>query len=242
MAYRQDKFDRRTVVRMLRLITAILLIVGCTSSSAEESVCYGTTNNGRLVNGAKLPSGGANYESYSPVGKTLGRTFVHSKVKKAIVDTYRKLQTVAPDKVYKYGETGKKEGGPFWPHKTHQNGLSADFFVPVIDETGASVHLPTNAFNKWGYNIEFDKFGVYDGYKLDFDAMAAHLIVLHKTAKADGIEIWRVIFDPKLQKYLFKTKHGRYLKRHMNFSKKKSWVRHDEHYHVDFVVECKKSR
>ncbi|MDX1488081.1 MAG: hypothetical protein R3268_07770, partial [Acidiferrobacterales bacterium] len=55
---------------------------------------------------------------------------------------------------------------------------------------------------------------------------------------AHGAELWRVIFDPKLQPYLMRTKYGEYLRKHVRFSKKQSWVRHDEHYHVDFDVPC----
>jgi penicillin-insensitive murein endopeptidase len=45
-----------------------------------------------------------------------------------------------------------------------------------------------------------------------------------------------IILEPLLQPQLFKTKHGAYLREHLSFSRKRSWVRHDEHYHVDFIV------
>jgi len=38
---------------------------------------------------------------------------------------------------------------------------------------------------------------------------------------------------------LLKTSYGPYLKKHIQFSKKRSWLRHDEHYHVDFDIPCK---
>jgi penicillin-insensitive murein endopeptidase len=63
---------------------------------------------------------------------------------------------------------------------------------------------------------------------------------LHRAALVKGHDLWRVIFDSKLQPYLVKTKYGAYLKKHIQFSKKRSWVRHDEHYHVDFDIPCKK--
>jgi penicillin-insensitive murein endopeptidase len=68
--------------------------------------------------------------------------------------------------------------------------------------------------------------------------MAAHIVALHSEAKKLGYDIWRVIFVPELQPNLFKTKYGVYLKDNIQFSTKRSWVRHDEHYHVDFVVPC----
>lgn len=207
---------------------------------ALESTCYGSTSNGRLENGVQLPNKGNNFVSYSTTAGLLGRTYVHSKVKEIILASYKSLETEMPTKVYKYAETGFKEGGKFSPHKTHQNGLSVDFMVPVVNNKGESEHLPTHMFNKFGYAIEFDKKGHYEAYSIDYQAMAAHIVSLHKKAKERGVKIWRVIFDPKLQPYLFRTKYGKYLKTHITFSKKRSWVRHDEHYHVDFIVKCLK--
>lgn len=206
---------------------------------ADESTCYGTTSNGRLEGGVKLPSEGPNYVSYSKTAELLGRTYVHSKVKEIIVASYRWLETETPNKVYKYAETGFRDGGPFRPHKTHRNGLSVDFIVPVTNADGKSVHLPTDYFNKLGYAIEFDESGRYNEYRIDYETMAAHIVSLHREALAHGVELWRVIFDPKLQPYLMRTKYGEYLRKHVRFSKKQSWVRHDEHYHVDFDVPCK---
>lgn len=206
---------------------------------ADESTCYGTASNGRLEGGVKLPSKGPNYVSYSKTAELLGRTYVHSRVKEIIVASYRWLETETPDNVYKYGETGFRDGGPFRPHRTHRNGLSVDLMVPVTNAAGESVYLPTRYFNKLGYSIEFDESGRYNEYKIDYESMAVHIVSLHKAALAHGVELRRVIFDPKLQPHLMRTKYGQYLKKHIRFSKKPSWVRHDEHYHVDFDVPCK---
>lgn len=219
------------------------VIIACLLSSvtfAEQSTCYGTTSNGKLEGGVKLPSEGKNFTGYSKTAEIAGRTYVHSKVKEVIIASYKWLETEAPGKVYKYAETGFKEGGKFRPHKTHRNGLSVDFMVPVVNKDGKSVYLPTHYFNKLGYSIEFDKNGKYDEYKIDYEALAAHIVSLHKAAVAQGVDLWRVIFDPELQPNLMSTKYGEYLKKHIQFSKKRSWVRHDEHYHVDFDIPCKK--
>ena len=219
---------------------AIACLLACPSVYADESICYGTTSNGRLEGGVQLPSEGANYVSYSTTAELAGRTYVHSKVGEIIIAAYQWLETEAPDKVYKYAETGSREGGPFKPHKTHQNGLSVDFMVPVVDDKGKSVHLPTHYFNRLGYDIEFDETGRYDGYTIDYDAMAAHIVGLHKAAVTLGVDLWRVIFEPKLQSHLLRTKYSDYLQKHIQFSKKRSWVRHDEQYHVDFDIPCRK--
>jgi hypothetical protein len=217
----------------------LILVVVASSVTAAESTCYGTTSDGKLENGVKLPSSGPNFVGYSTVARFAGRTYVHSQVSKIIIAAYKELETTQPGKVFKYAETGYKEGGRFKPHKTHRNGLSVDFMVPVVDETGQSVHLPTNPLTKFGYNIEFNSSGEYKKYTIDYEAMAAHIVALHKESKRQGHDLWRVIFDPELQPNLFKSKYGQYLDQNIQFSKKRSWVRHDEHYHVDFEVPCK---
>ncbi|NHH88558.1 hypothetical protein [Pseudoalteromonas sp. MB47] len=112
--------------------------------------------------------------------------------------------------------------------------------TPVVNEKGQSVHLPTHVFNRFGYDIEFDKQGRFEQFKIDYTALAAHIVELHKSATAKSYDLWRVIFAPSLQAGLYKTKYADYLKEHIQFSTKPSWVRHDEHYHVDFLVPCEK--
>ncbi len=206
--------------------------------TSDKSICYGSTHNGRLENGVSLPTAGDNFVSYHWVGKIFGRTFVHSDVAQIILGAYETLKITEPTKVFKYAETGLKNGGIFKPHKTHQNGLSVDFMTPVVNQKGESVHLPTHMFNKLGYKIEFDLNGRFEDYRIDFDAMGAHLVALHKASLKQKRNIRRVLFDPVLQPFLMKTSHGPYLSAHIKFAKKRSWVRHDEHYHVDFDVPC----
>ena len=228
-----------TALHKLKMLSVCaIFLLNTFSSLASSSTCYGTTSKGSLKSAVQLPKEGNNFVGYSEIARLAGRTYVHSKVKDIILDAYSRLEKSEPDKVFKYAETGFVDGGKFRPHKTHQNGLSVDFMTPVLNKSGESVHLPTHPFNKFGYNIEFDNVGQFDEYRIDYDALSAHLVELHKSSKRHGVGLWRVIFDPKLQPYLFKTKYGSYLKTHIQFSKKRSWVRHDEHYHVDFAVPC----
>ncbi|MEO0335369.1 MAG: penicillin-insensitive murein endopeptidase [Pseudomonadota bacterium] len=213
------------------------LVSPCGQAEQKESQCFGTTSNGRLQDGVNLPSAGANFKAYSWLGRQLGRTYVHSGVYKIVVATYKALHKSHPKKVFMYAETGFQTGGRFKPHKTHQNGLSLDHMVPVLKE-GKSVHLPTHALNKLGYDIEFSPKGIYGEYKIDFEALAALIVELHRQAKKAGHEIWRVIFDPELTPFLLQTDSGKYLRKNLQFSKKRSWVRHDEHIHVDFKIPC----
>lgn len=206
---------------------------------AVESTCYGTTSNGRLEHGVQLPASGKNFVSYGTLPELVGRTYVHSTVRNIIMDAYGMVALSQPTKVFKYAETGFAKGGRFKPHKTHRNGLSVDFMVPVINKAGESVHLPTTPLNRYGYDIEFDAKGKFGDYTIDYEALAAHLVALHKAAKKHGAGIGRVIFDPQLAPNLYTTTSGEYLRKNIPIQKTKSWVRHDEHYHVDFLVECR---
>lgn len=224
-----------------KYLVAVLLALPCVVNAGEkkESVCFGTTDKGRIENAWKLPTSGKNFTVYSDIGAAAGRTYIHSSIYRIILNSYKELETQMPKKKFVYGETGWKNGGRFRPHKTHQNGLSVDFFVPVVDQIGKSVPLPTSPLNKFGYNIEFTSDGKYQNYKIDFEALAEHLLALKKTTDQNGLKIWRVIFDNDLQKLLFQTSKGKELQAQLIFSKKKPWVRHDEHYHIDFIVPCK---
>jgi penicillin-insensitive murein DD-endopeptidase len=223
-----------------RLCSCILLFFLLASTPLfAKSICYGTPSNGKIDGAMQLPSSGANFSAYSDVGVTLGRTFVHTQVREIIVAAYRELEQALPDVKFVYGETGWKNGGSFKPHRTHQNGLSVDFFVPVRDSAGRSAALPTNIANKFGYDIEFDSRAKFRDYTIDFDAMAEHLYVLDIAAKKLKAPIKLVIFDTAYLPKLFATKRGDYLISNVKFMQTKAWVRHDEHYHVDFLIGCK---
>ena len=203
------------------------------------STCYGSISNGRLEEGRQLPERGANYEAYSQLGVKLGRTWLHSDVASAIIQAYAALESTAPGKRFVYGETGFARGGRIRPHRTHQRGTSVDFMVPVLDAAGKSVPLPSSLANKYGYATEFDAEGKAGGVRIDFEAMAEHLHKLSLAARQNGSVIERVIFDPALMPRLFQTARGKELERMLPFMKTKAWIRHDEHYHVDFAVGCK---
>jgi len=215
------------------------MILAVAANGQEPSVCYGTTSNGKLENGWKLPASGTNFSAHWTIGRLAGRSYVHSFVHRVVIEAYAQLEKVLPDRLFVYGETGWEEGGQFKPHKTHRNGLSVDFMVPVLDEKGRPVELPSSILNKWGYDLEFDSDGNLDELKIDFEAIAEHIYQLDASARKHGIGIWRVIFDAKFQLYLHSSPRWPYLEDNVQFSTRRSWVRHDEHYHVDFDVPCK---
>lgn len=207
--------------------------------SGPPSRCYGGVVGGRLEGGRRLPLWGENFSSYSVLGYLFGRTFMHRTVRDAILAAYADLSETHPGLRFMYAESGWPWGGPFAPHRSHMNGTSVDFHVPVRTRDGAVAVLPTSIFNKFGYSIDFDRSGQWNGYQIDFEAMALHLLALERAARANGISIRRVIFDVELQPKLFATEAGAQLPKLVSFNRRQSWVRHDEHYHVDFDVPCR---
>jgi len=216
---------------------AVLVVALGPGTAGGESRCFGSTSAGALRDGCKLPSSGDGFSAYSRLGPLLGRTWVHCSVRDVMLASYASLHEERPDSIFLYGETGLSNGGRFAPHKTHQNGLSVDFMVPVKDPSGQSVPLPTWPTNKFGYGIDFDSDGRYGNLTIDFEAMASHIHSVSDAAAAAGVGIWRVIFDPRLQPLLRQTQAWPRIK-HLQFSKRESWVRHDEHYHIDFELPC----
>ena len=207
--------------------------------AASASICYGTSANGRVSESVALPAEGKNYGPYSSLGVTLGRTHVHQTVRDIVADAYAATYRTMPATRFVYGETGLSTGGPFKPHRTHQNGTSVDFMVPVLDSKGKSVALPSNALNKFGYALEFDANGKLNDLQIDFEAIAEHLYQLAIAAKKHGGSINRVIFQKELVAQLYRTRRGDYLRRSVTFMKATPWIRHDEHYHVDFTLPCR---
>jgi penicillin-insensitive murein endopeptidase len=230
---------RHSVGTVIRpgVAAAFLLATGAPALAASQ--CFGTVSRGRIERSVKLPVAGPNFTAYSTTAAAAGRTYVHSTVSDVVVAAYAALASTSPSTAFVYGETGWSAGGRFRPHRTHQNGLSVDFFVPVRDRSGRSVELPTSVANRFGYDIEFDESGSFKEFTIDFAAMAEHLYQLSVAAKNRGIGIALVIVDPPLLPKLFDTPRGSYLRQHVPFMKGRAWVRHDEHYHVDFAVPCK---
>jgi penicillin-insensitive murein endopeptidase len=227
----------RAYLRLFILIPA-LLAAQHLAAAEKESRCFGIVSKGRLSDGVRLPGSGANFDAYSKLGVAAGRTYMHSKAAAVVVAAYAALAAADPSVAYVYGETGLASGGRMRPHRTHQNGLSIDFFVPVRNASGASVRLPTGIGDRLGYDIEFDAAAKYGEYAIDFAAMSEHLYQLHVAAENQGIGIAQVIFENAFLPKLFATPRGAYLRQHLHFMERPAWVRHDEHYHIDFKLPC----
>jgi penicillin-insensitive murein DD-endopeptidase len=226
------------------LLTVLTLLVGLIyfgndlalaleSSASSRSV--GTPSHGSLKHGKRLPSTGPNFRAYSRLGAALGRNSVHTKVRAVVLEAYAQAGRQVPTARFVYGETGWPSGGRFWPHRTHQNGLSIDFMVPVRTRSGEPAELPTWPWQKFGYGLEFDSKGRWRNLEIDYSVMAVHLSALKTAARRQGLRIDRVIFAPELVNRLGNTPGGDVILKQVPFMRTRPRVRHDDHYHVDFA-------
>jgi penicillin-insensitive murein DD-endopeptidase len=238
------KLRRRTVLfgalPVISLAAYVGLIAWLGIDRQQPSICRGTVNAGSLQGARRLAYQGDNYRAYSIAGYVLGRTFVHGTVRDAMRDAYVALGREHPALRFVYAESSWPWGGRLDPHKSHRNGTAVDFHVPVRTADGQVEELPTSVFNLFGYGVDFDKSGRSGALRIDFEAIALHLLALERAARNHGIGIQRVIFDVELQPKLFATASGGRLRDRLSFNQTQSWVRHDEHYHVDFDVPCRR--
>jgi len=221
-------------------LALIMVLFGGQVAAADPppSRCFGSVSAGRLEGARKLPVSGPNFQAFSGAAAALGHTHVHSTVHAIVLQAYADLAERRPELRFVYGETSWPEGGRLYPHRTHQNGTSVDFFVPVRDAAGRSRPLPTSPFTRFGYDLEFDAHGRLGELSIDFEALAEHLEALQRAARAQGAGIRLVILDTRYLPQLEASGRGRRMLQQLNFLPRQAWVRHDEHYHIDFEISC----
>ena len=227
------------VLPLLLVPTLALAIAFMTVDDGKPSVCYGNAIKGRLENAKRLLYAGPNYRAYHIAGYLTGRTFMHSMVRDTLRDAYAALEKSDPELRFVYAEFGWARGGKIWPHRTHANGTAVDFMVPLRTDSGSVAQINASVVNMLGYSVTFDNEGRRGKTRIDFDAVAKHLLALDAAATAHGIRVSRVIFEPPLHRLLFASPSGRALQGKLSFMDRPAWVRHDQHYHVDFDVPCR---
>ena len=85
-------------------------------------------------------------------------------------------------------------------------------------------------------SIEFDHRGRWRSYEIDFETVAIFLLMLQEVAEERDAPITRVILAPEFVDELEMTEVGRQAVRSIPWMRGRPWVRHDEHFHVDFAV------
>ncbi|MCP4521534.1 MAG: hypothetical protein GY827_07570 [Cytophagales bacterium] len=205
-----------------------------------SSESRGTVSNGSLHNGVLMPYTGKNYKYFDTSSYLAKRAFTNIKVRDAVVQTYQKLEP--NNRQYQIMECSHEHGGKLYPHRTHQNGLSVDFMMPLIKNNQPYYDLDNTGKNH--YWLDFDNDGKYSEdqtVSIDFDAVVEHLLTLNKTAKQNGLAIAKVIIKVELKDELFAAKCGKELKNSGIYIVQKLGPLinslHDEHYHIDFKEE-----
>jgi len=226
-----------SIARAIRVAGGFLSLALCTAAAASEdaALSYGSGGCGKLQGGVALPCRGPNFEAGAATACLLGRNYLHPLVRDTVVAAFQALATQQPRRTWQYGETGKASGGRLWPHKTHQNGLAADFFMPVVNKQGEPQRLSISVLNKFGYALEFSKRGTLDGLRIDWQGVGAQLLALATAGQSRGVTIERIIITPDFHQPLLQQVPA--LQRLAPLlMKREAWVRHDEHFHVDFAI------
>ncbi len=205
------------------------------------SIAVGSVSEGGLKNAKLMPFNGDNFFYYNESSYLQGRAYTHSKVKNALLSTYAELNKLYPKRKFGIMECSNKEGGKIWPHRTHQNGLSVDFMVPLQQKGKPYYGLDDASSPHSHYLLKFDNKGRYSKdttVHIDFNLLAHHILLLNKQAKLSGLKITKIIFKIELKGILFKTTYGQQLKKTGIYFAQvlPNYINnvHDDHYHIDF--------
>jgi penicillin-insensitive murein endopeptidase len=149
------------------------------------------------------------------------------------------METLMPNRRFYLMELSNEKGGKIYPHRTHQNGLSVDFMMPMLKNNQPYYGLDTLGKNH--YLLSFNENGKYsedNEVKVDFDLIALHILELNKEAQKNGLKISKVIIKIEYKDDLFKTLNGKKLNTSgIYFVKGLTPLinhLHDDHYHIDF--------
>lgn len=209
------------------------------SNIEGQSESIGSVSKGELKNGKIIPFYGANYKYFDRDSYLASRAFTSDVVKEIILDTYKTLHTEYPQRKFFLMELSNQEGGKIYPHRTHQNGLSADFMMPKIKKGEPDYSLDT--LGKRHYFLDFNDDGEYvkdTSVRIDFDLIAKHILLLNETASKHDYSIEKVIIKIEYKDNLFNTPNGKKLQKSgiyvvKNLSPLINSI-HDDHYHIDF--------
>ncbi len=219
---------------------ALTRYVGSHIDDGTASTSIGTVFQGTLVHGKLIPFQGYNFDYYDTISYLDDRAFVHDKVHRTVLAAYQDMAVVFPERRFTIMECSKQAGGKIWPHRTHQNGMSIDFMVPMSQGSAAFYGLDTLGFQH--YLLEYNPDGSISGQpdvKIDFDIVAVHLLALQKRAAAQGLKISKILFQKELLDDLFASAHGVALRASKLYfpTGLEPLINqlHDNHYHVDFA-------
>lgn len=208
--------------------------------NGSASVSLGSVSNGSLKNAKLLPYLGTNYRYFDRWSYLQGRAFLNGQVMSAVLASYQEMEKSGQGRIFTIMECSRENGGKLWPHRTHQNGLSIDFMMPMDRERIPCYELDLKGLKH--YLLDFDDEGKYEKDKsiqINFEVLARHLLSLEANARARGYRVKKVIIKIEFKDELFATPSGQKLREKGIYVVKtlspKINKLHDDHYHVDFV-------
>ncbi|NVK05872.1 MAG: penicillin-insensitive murein endopeptidase [Flavobacteriia bacterium] len=206
----------------------------------EPSVSIGGVSYGSLENGKLVPFQGDNYLYFDTTSYLAGRAYLNDKVLAAVLRSYEEMEGKLPNRQFRIMECSNAHGGRLWPHRTHQNGLSVDFMMPLVQNGEPYYELDNTGRNH--YFLDFDDDGQYsedESVSINFDLVAQHILILDEKAREQGMRITKVIINTDLKDELFATPHGRQLQNSDIYivQRLSNMINalHDDHYHIDFA-------
>jgi penicillin-insensitive murein endopeptidase len=218
---------------------SIVEYYGKNKGNDQPSKSIGTVSSGSLVNAKLIPFKGSNFNYFDSSSYLNGRAYLNEKTLKTLIGAFAKLKDEVPNRNFCVMECSNKNGGKLFPHRTHQNGLSVDFMMPLIKDHKAYYKLDSMGGNH--YWLTFDSQGKYSEDKsisIDFDLVAHHILLLDDEARKNGLKISKVIINTEMKDELYATDYGKKIKA-KNIYVVQSLTPlinslHDDHYHIDF--------
>lgn len=223
----------------LRVDYEIMEYMQLKSNDNVPSASIGTVGNGTLKHAKLMPYKGKNFIYFDRGSYLAGRGFLHSLLRKSVLTTYDSLHLALPHRYFNIMECSNENGGKMFPHKTHQNGLSIDFMMPLIQNNKPYYGLDT--IGAAHYALTFDDEGKYSrdpSISIDFNLVARKILLLDYFARQNGLNIFKVIIKIELKDELFATEYGALLKASNIYVVQGLSplinALHDDHFHLDF--------
>lgn len=220
-------------------INPIAEFTGNNPDNDQPSQSKGKVSKGSLVNGKLFPFAGNNFRYFDTTSYLRRKAYTHERVRAATLAAYKDLEKAVPGRRFVIMECSHRDGGKIFPHRTHQNGLSIDFMMPLKKNDQPYYRL--DSLGRSHYFLEFlddGRFKKDTSISVDFDLVAQHILLLEKNARKHGLKINKVIIKIEMKKYLYATAHGKKLKQSGIYLVQSldhlANVSHDEHYHIDF--------
>lgn len=142
--YREDDFtvsrEIQNIVLLASVVAIVLSLTGGTSLGEQQpqSTSLGGPNDGKLINGVRLPARGTGYIS-NPGRTNRDADWGTRELVDALVKVGRDIEQWAPGAELIINDLGFQQGGPIPRHQSHQAGRDVDVLFYMLDGNDAVV-------------------------------------------------------------------------------------------------------